>query len=79
MKTAFSLFDMDSFLRSAGADRVDEAASKKLDEVLEDSANDVLFRARILARHAGRKKITRSDVLLAAKQLRSRQQSRGYV
>ncbi len=72
MKPAFSLFDMDAFIRDAGAERVSEDASRKLDELLEDSAKQVLFRARILARHAGRKKIMRSDVILAARQMRGK-------
>ncbi|MBI5225851.1 NFYB/HAP3 family transcription factor subunit [Candidatus Micrarchaeota archaeon] len=61
-----SLFDSDAFFRSAGADRVGEDASRKLVEVLEDSAARIVFQAKILAGHAGRKSITREDILLAA-------------
>ena len=61
-----SLFDMDVFLRNAGAERVGEDASRKLGDILEDRAKDVVFRAMIYARHAGRNYITREDILLAA-------------
>ncbi|MFH1246802.1 MAG: histone [Candidatus Micrarchaeota archaeon] len=65
----FSLFEMDKILRVAGADRVDERASKKLRELLEDSAEEIAFKAKILARHAGRNNVQREDIQLAALQL----------
>lgn len=61
-----SLFDSDALLRAAGADRVGEDASRKLAEVLEDSAARIVFQAKILAQHAGRKSILKEDILLAA-------------
>jgi len=63
----FSLFDMDAMLRNAGADRVSEDASIKLSEVLEDSGKRIVAKAMVYARHAGRSKICREDVLLAAR------------
>ncbi len=66
MKKAFDLFDVDSFFRETGAQRVAESASEKLAELLQDSAEDLVFRAKIYARHAGRRELTREDVLLAA-------------
>ena len=65
-KPVFSLFDMDGLIRSAGAERVDEHASRKLSEILEDSAKQLMHRARVLATYAGRKDITREDIVLAA-------------
>lgn len=65
----FSLFEMDDVIRKAGAQRVDEKASIKLREKLEDTGIQVIIRAKILARHAGRKEIIRSDILLAARQI----------
>jgi histone H3/H4 len=62
----FSLFDMDDYLRQAGAQRVSECASLKLCEILEDSGKQLLFEARIIARHSGRKDINANDVRLAA-------------
>ncbi|VVB67178.1 Archaeal histone HAN1 subunit A [Candidatus Norongarragalina meridionalis] len=61
-----SLFDMDVLLRNAGAERVGEDASRKLGDILEDRAKDVVFRAKIYARHAGRNTVTREDIMLAA-------------
>ncbi|MFH0713469.1 MAG: histone [Candidatus Micrarchaeota archaeon] len=60
---------MDKFFRVAGADRVDERASRKLRELLEDSAAEIAFNAKILARHAGRNNVSREDIQLAAQQL----------
>ena len=67
----FSLFDMDKILRSVGAERIDEHASRKLREFLEDSAKEIAFNAKILARHAGRKYVLKADIMLAAQQLMS--------
>ena len=71
MKSTLSLFDMDNILRKSGAERVGEDASIKLREYLEDSGKEVLFKARQLSVNAGRKTITRDDILLAADTLRS--------
>ena len=65
----FSLFEMDKIFRVAGAERVDERASKKLRELLEDSAGEIAFKAKVLARHAGRNHVGRADIILAAQQL----------
>lgn len=67
----FSLFDMDKILRSVGAERIDEHASRKLREFLEDSAKDIAFKAKIFARHAGRKHVAKEDIILAAQQMLS--------
>jgi len=63
--TYFTLYDMDRIIRHAGAERVGEDASKKLSEVLEDSANEILAKAKRLAIHAGRRSIRKEDILLA--------------
>ncbi len=65
----FSLFEMDKILRVAGAERIDERASKKLRELLEDSAEEIAFNAKILARHAGRSHVDKEDIRLAAIQM----------
>ncbi|MFQ5405572.1 MAG: histone [Candidatus Micrarchaeia archaeon] len=67
MKTAFSLLDIDHIIRGAGAERVSEEASIRLERILEDEAHEVLFKAKIYARYAGRKTIRREDILLASK------------
>lgn len=67
MSKAFSLFEMDSFFRNAGAQRVGEDANRKLAEILEDNAREILWNASVLARHAKRKHITKRDIVLASK------------
>lgn len=66
----FSLWDMDNCIREAGAERVCETASEKLDSVLAKHADEILFNATIYANHAGRKKLCRADIMLAARHLR---------
>ncbi len=67
MSKSFSLFEMDSLLRAVGAQRVEESASRKLAEILEDDAREILRQAKLLARHAGRKNIVKKDVVLASR------------
>ena len=62
---------MDSIIRKTGAERVGEDASEKLRDILEDSGKDILFKAKQLSYYAGRKEITRDDILLAATHFRS--------
>lgn len=71
MKGVFHPLDMDRLIREQGAERVGEDASRKLNEILADSARELLFQARILARHAGRKELNKEDVLLAAQHFQS--------
>jgi len=65
--TGFPLYDMDRIIRGAGAERVGEDASRKLSEVLEDSAAEILLNAKKLAIHAGRRNIRKEDILLASR------------
>jgi len=62
-----ALAPMRRLLQQAGADRVSDNAALALGEVLEEIGVDVASRALTLARHAGRKTITREDIRLAAK------------
>ena len=71
IRGSFSLFDMDSIIRRSGAERVGEDASIKLSEYLEDNGKEILLRARQLSYHAGRKNITRDDIMLAASYVRA--------
>ena len=70
MGNVLSLFDMDVFLRKAGAERVGEDASVKLAELLEDASEEIVSKAKVFARHANRNYVTREDILLAAGYLR---------
>ncbi|MFH1056294.1 MAG: histone [Candidatus Micrarchaeota archaeon] len=58
---------MDGLFREAGAQRVSEDASRKLAEVLEDDAKEMLLKAGVFAKYAGRKWISKKDVVLASK------------
>ena len=62
---AFSLYDMEEFLREAGAERVTEDAVAGLERELEKLTESVANRALKYAAHAGRRKLIRkNDVLL---------------
>ena len=50
-------------MRSAGAERVSEGASKALVEVLEEYGRKVSTKAVSLAKHAGRKTVKKDDVM----------------
>ncbi len=65
----FHPLDMDKFLRDQGAERVSEDASRRLSRELEDAGEEILFKARLLANHAGRKSIKKEDIYLAAKKV----------
>lgn len=70
MKGVFALLDIDDIIREAGAERVDERASIKLNEILSDSASELVWRAKLLAKHAGRKRVLKQDIYLAAEYIR---------
>ena len=56
---------MKRLVKGAGAARVSEDAASALREVLEDFAGEVAAKAVRLARHAGRKTVTKEDIKLA--------------
>ncbi len=58
-------WEVEKFLREAGADRVSESATEKLIEVLEDEAKEIVQRARRYAKYARRKVIRPEDIELA--------------
>jgi histone H3/H4 len=66
LKGVFPLLEIDRIIREAGAERVDERASRKLCEILEDNAKELVLTAKQFAKHAGRKRISRKDIVLAA-------------
>lgn len=66
-RNTIHLYEADRILRKAGAERVGEDASEKLCELMEDGAKEVIRKAVILSRHAGRNQVTREDVRLAAR------------
>ncbi len=56
-------------IEKAGAKRVSEDAKKSLSKVLGEIAIQISERAVMLAKHAGRKTIKKSDVDLAKKEI----------
>ncbi len=68
MTRGFSLYDVEQFIREAGAERVTEDAVLDLERELERLAEKMAHRALRYAEHAGRKKtIKKADVLLTAR------------
>ena len=60
----FSLYDIEQFLREAGAEKVNERAVISLEKELEDTVKELLAEASVYANYAGRKSIKRSDIVL---------------
>ncbi len=65
-KRVFSLYEIEQFIREAGAEKVTEDAVRDLEREIERLANSITKKAIKYAEHAGRTKLIRtSDVLLA--------------
>ncbi|MGC8479053.1 MAG: histone [Candidatus Micrarchaeia archaeon] len=61
----FSLYDIEQFIREAGAEKVTEDAVLNLEKELEKLAESITNRAIRYAEHAGRRRlIKKSDILL---------------
>ncbi len=62
----FSLYDMEQFLKDAGAERINEKAVVSLERELNDTVKQLVENAQVYANYAGRKRvIKRSDIALA--------------
>lgn len=65
-KREFSLYDIEQFLREAGAERVNEKALISLEKELEDTVRELVEDAGLYASYAGRKRLIKSsDIELA--------------
>lgn len=65
---AFSLYDVEQFIREAGAERVTEDAVRDLEKRLEKLTETLANKAMRYAAHAGRKRtINKQDVLFTRK------------
>ena len=74
---AFSLYDIEEFLKEAGAQRINEGAVESLEEELDATVKELINEAQVYANYAGRKRlIKRSDVRLANEIGRSGTRSR---
>jgi histone H3/H4 len=64
-KRVFSLYEIEQFIKEAGAEKVTEDAVRDLEREIEKLANTITKKAIRYAEHAGRTKLIRtSDVLL---------------
>jgi histone H3/H4 len=69
VRRKFSLYDIEQFLREAGAERVTEDAVMDLEKEIERLADRIANKAVRYAAHAGRKRlIKREDILLTRRQ-----------
>lgn len=61
----FSLYDVEEFLKNAGAERINENAVACLEREIEETVKDMVGEARVYANYAGRKALIRhADVEL---------------
>jgi len=68
------LAPIDRLIHKVGAERVSEEASQALRDILEKLGEEIAKEAVELAKHAGRKTVTRGDIEYAAKRI-----TRAYV
>ena len=67
-RRGFSLYDIEQFIREAGAERVDERAVVSMERELQETVRELVEDASIYASYAGRSKLIKhTDVLLAAR------------
>ena len=67
-KKGFSYYDVEQFLKEAGAEKVNERALTSFKEELEDEVKSLLNEAEMCATYAGRKSLIKcSDIDLAEK------------
>lgn len=63
----FSLYDIEQFLRDAGAERVNEKAVQSFEEELESTVKELVDEAEVYAKYAGRERlVTNSDISMVA-------------
>ncbi len=62
---AFSLYDIEEFLKEAGAEKINEKAVLSLEKELEDTVKELVDEAEVYANYAGRpEQIMNSDLKL---------------
>ena len=66
-KSFLSLNAMDKIIRDSKAERVSDDAKEALANVLQEKGAEISKEAKKLAEHAGRKTVTKKDILLAVK------------
>lgn len=67
-KKVFSAYDIEEFLKDAGAERVNEGAVISLSKELENTVNELVSEATFYANYAGRKRLIKdSDIMMAGR------------
>lgn len=62
-KRAFSLYDVEQFLKEAGAEKINEKAILSLEMELQDTVKELVNEAAMYANYAGRKRMIKlSDI-----------------
>lgn len=62
-KRAFSLYDIEQFLKEAGAEKINEKAVLSLEMELQDTVRELVSEASLYANYAGRKRMIKlSDI-----------------
>ena len=64
---SFSLYDIEQFLRDAGAERVNEKALLSLERELQDTLDSLINEASVYANYAGRKRLIKSSDIALTK------------
>ncbi len=62
-KRAFSLYDIEQYLREAGAEKINEKAVLSFEEELESTVTGIVNEAQIYANHAGRNTLIKREDL----------------
>lgn len=71
-RRGFSLYDIEEYLKEAGAERVNEKAVMSLERELQDTVSELVEEASVYANYAGRKRLVKSsDIALVVKGARS--------
>ena len=66
------MYDIEQFLREAGAERINEKAVISLERELQDTVNELVYDASMYANYAGRRKLIKiSDIKLAERAKRT--------
>ena len=67
-RRSFSSYDIEEFLKDAGAEKVNEGAVESLRKELETTVNELVSEATFYANYAGRKRLIKdSDIMLAGR------------
>ncbi len=79
MERKFSLYDIEQFMREAGATRITEDAVVDLERELSKLAEKLTDEALDYARHAGRSKLIRRTDILLLKDSKARRRPRALM